>query len=137
MSVSALPDIPGGKVLIDWFGHVPRFHDGNLLNIMLSGSDGGTGLMRIHAWNMTSEVDARGYFILHKHAVVTLALKGVNSINLTDTDMVPAIIFDMDFTKAGEHVRIEWDTSYGMSGFITAKNVQISLTPGKPESDSG
>ena len=137
MSESALPDIPGGNTLIEWFGRVPHFHDGYLPDITVSGSGGGTGLIRIHAWNMTSEVDARGYLILDKHAVVTMALEGVNRINLTDLDMVPAIIFSMEFTKSGEHVCIEWDTSYGLSRSITAKHVQVSLTPGKPEADLG
>lgn len=135
MSESALPDIPGGKALIDWFGRVPRFHDGELLEVVLSGTGKGTGLLRIHAWNMTDEVDAQGYVVLDKHAVVTLALEGVSRVDCTDFDMVPAIILDMQVTRSGEHVRVEWDASYGLYGSVTASHMQISFEPETPEQD--
>lgn len=125
---SALHDIPGGQALVEWFGHVPRFHDAELLEITFSGK--GVGLLRIQAWNMTDQVDAKGYFVLDKHATVTLALEGVSAVNCVDFDIMPAIIFDLEITKGDESFRIEWSASYGVAGFITAKDVRISLAPG-------
>jgi hypothetical protein len=132
MTESILHEMPGGKALFDWFGRKPRFHDAELLEITFSG--GGSGLMRIHAWNMTNEVDARGYFVLDKHAVVILALDGVSLIHCSDFDMAPGIIFELEITKEGEQFRIEWDSSYGVNGFVVAKRMEISLAPGKPGS---
>ncbi|MFS2179015.1 hypothetical protein ACVITL_002541 [Rhizobium pisi] len=129
-STSILHDIPGGKALLEWFGRVPRFHDAYLLEITFSN---GAGLLRIHAWNMTNEVDAKGYFILDKHAIVTLTLEGVSAINCIDFDMVPGIIFGLEITKVDEHFRVEWDSSYGVDGFVTAKHMRIDLVPGKPD----
>lgn len=126
---STLHDIPGGAALFDWFGHVPRFHDAELLEIAFSGK--GPGLLRIHAWNMTDQVDAEGYFISDKHATVTLALDGVKAIELVDFD-IPAIIFDLQITKVDETYRIEWTSSYGVAGFIAAKQMRASFEPGKP-----
>ncbi|TXI02746.1 MAG: hypothetical protein E6Q76_15025 [Rhizobium sp.] len=126
-STSVLNDIPGGKSLLEWFGRIPRFHDAELLEISFSGS--GAGLLRIHAWNMTGQVDAKGYFVLDKHAIVTLILEGVSAISCTDFDMVPGIIFDLEITKTDQSFRIEWDASYGVSGFVSAKHVEISLVP--------
>lgn len=126
-----LHDIPGGDALIEWFGRTPRFHDAELLEISFTGK--GEGLLRIHAWNMTDAVDVNGYFVLDKHAVVTLALLGVHQINCTDFDMVPGIIFDLLITKLDEHFRIEWSASYGVAGFIIARQVRVTLTPGKPD----
>jgi hypothetical protein len=128
---SKLLDIPGGDALVEWFGRVPRFHDAELLEINVSGK--GAGLLRIQAWNMTDEVDTKGYFVLDKHATVTLALEGVSAINCVDFDMMPAIIFDFEITKVDEKYRIEWSTSYGVAGFINAKHVRISLVPGRPD----
>ncbi len=130
-STSILHDIPGGKPLLEWFGRVPRFHDANLLEITFSGN--GAGLLRIHAWNMTDEVDAKGYFVLDKHAIVTFALEGVSAVNCTDFDVVPGIIFGLEITKVDEHFRIEWDSSYGVAGFVTARRIRIDLVPGKPD----
>ncbi len=42
------------------------------------------------------------------------------------------IIFDLEITKADEHFRIEWSASYGVTGFVTASSVRISLVPGEP-----
>ncbi len=130
-STSVLHDIPGGNALFEWFGRVPRFHDSKLLEITVSSN--GAGLLRIHAWSMTDEVDAKGYFVLDKHAIVTLTLEGVTAINCTDFDMVPGIIFDLEITKVDEHFRVEWDASYGVTGLITARRVRIGLVPGKPD----
>jgi hypothetical protein len=46
--------------------------------------------------------------------------------------MVPGIIFELEIIRAGEHFRIEWSASYGVTGSVTAKQVQITLEPGKP-----
>jgi hypothetical protein len=130
MSGSALHDIPGGEALLGWFGCVPRFHDAKLREITFSGK--GSGQLRIHAWNMTNKVDARGYFVLDKHVVVTLALEGVSAISCTNFDMVPAIIFDLEITSLDQGFRLEWSASYGVSGSISAKEVRITLEPGEP-----
>jgi len=130
-STSFLHDIPGGKPLLEWFGRVPRFHDAKLLEINFSSN--GAGLLRIHAWNMTDKVDAKGYFVLDKHAIVTLTLEGVRAINCTDFDMVPGIIFDLEIAKADEDFRVEWSASYGVTGLVIAKHARINLAPGKPD----
>jgi hypothetical protein len=130
MSGSALHDIPGGEALFDWFGRVPRFHDAKLLEVTFSGK--GSGLLRIHTWNMTNEVDEQGYFVLDKHVVVTLALEAVSVINCTDFNMVPGIIFDLEITSLDQGFHLEWSASYGVSGSINAKQVRITLEPGEP-----
>ncbi|WP_459456124.1 hypothetical protein [Rhizobium sp. No.120] len=126
-STSVLSDIPGGKTLLEWFGRLPRFHDAKLLEISFPGS--GAGLMRIHAWNMTDQVDAKGYFLLDKHAIVTLVLEEVSAISCADFEMVPGTIFDLEIARMDENFRIEWDASYGVSGFVIAKHIKISLVP--------
>jgi hypothetical protein len=131
MSTSALPEIPGGPSLIDWFGCVPGFHDANLLKIQLN--SGGEGELRIHAWNMTRETDDKGYFILDKHAVVTFHLKGIRMIECFDFHMVPGIIFEFDVTKTNELFHIEWSSSYGVAGTIHAEEIAVRLQPGKPD----
>lgn len=130
-SISLVDDIPGGKSLLEWFGRVPRFHDAKLLEISFPGN--GAGLLRIHAWNMTDELDAKGYFVLDKHAIVTLALEGVSAINCTDFDMVPGIIFDLEITKVDQCFHVEWSASYGVTGLVIAKHARINLAPGKPD----
>jgi hypothetical protein len=125
-----MDDIPGGRLLHEWFGRTPSFHDAELLEINFSGK--GAGLLRIHAWNMTDEVDAKGHFVLDKHAIVTFALEDVSAIIFEDFDKVPGVIYDLKITKMGDHFRIEWGASYGVAGSVTAKHIGITLKQGKP-----
>lgn len=128
--VSILQELPGGEALFAWFGRVPRFHDGELLEIAFFGK--GQGRMRIHGWTMTDKVDAQGYFITEKHAVVTFDLEGVSVIDCTDFDMVPGIIFDLEITRVEAGFCFDWSASYGVCGTVTARQVHITLAPGKP-----
>lgn len=132
-STFPLRDIPGGKSLLDWFGRVPGFHDAELFELRFP--ERGSGTLRIHAWNMTNKVDANGYFICDRHAIVTLSLRGVSAIQCTDFDMVPGIISDLEITKVDEYFRVEWSASYGVTGLITARHARIDLSPGKPSLD--
>lgn len=109
---------------------MPRFHDAKLLEISFFGK--AEGLLRIHAWHLTDKMDAQGYFVLDKHAVVTIALEGVSAINCADFDILPGIILDLEITRIDEHFRVEWSASYGISGSVTTKQVRINLQPGKP-----
>lgn len=74
--VSILQELPGGAALFAWSGRVPRFHDGELLEIAFFGK--GQGRMRIHGWTMTDKVDAHGYFITEKHAVKLTGTAGLD-----------------------------------------------------------
>lgn len=128
--MSVLQGLPGAQALADWFGRVPDFHDAELLDIEFSGK--GCGRIGIHAWNMTSEVDARGYFVVDRHAMVTLLLEGISAIDLSDFDMMPGIILALEVAREGEKFRIEWDASYGVTGAVVARQVRVVLEPGKP-----
>lgn len=125
-----LQELPGGEALLAWFGRVPSFHDGELLEIAFFGK--GEGLMRIHAWILTDKVDELGHLVTDRHAVVTFALEGVSTIECTDFDMVPGIILDLEVTRVEEGLRFEWSPSYGVCGTVTARQARVSLEPGKP-----
>ncbi|MBP0581348.1 hypothetical protein J8I29_18610 [Labrys sp. LIt4] len=127
---SILHELPGGEELLAWFGRVPRFHDGHLLEIAFFGK--GQGLMRIHAWILTDKADDDGHLLTEKHAVVTFALEGVSTIECSDFDMVPGIIFELDVTRVEQGLRFEWSASYGVNGTVTARQARITLEPGKP-----
>lgn len=126
---TALHDMPGGRELVDWFGHVPRFHDANLLGISLA-SDGPSSV-RIHAFRMTNEVDDKGYYVLDRHVVVTITLKTVTYVNLSDFNL-PGIIFELVVSAAEGNIQLAWTGSSGIEGTIRAKQVRFDLQPGMP-----
>jgi len=132
---SALPDIPGGAALIEWFGFVPNFHDGVVLSTRLA-SDG-PGEVKIHTWRMTDRTDEKGYFILDKHAVVTFVLDDVVEINLSKFNEI-GCVHELEVVTAGEGFEIRWhDVSGaggpGIEGSVRARRMSVSFVPGKPD----
>ena len=126
---TALEDLPGGRQLVDWFGHVPRFHDANLLEVSLASV--GPSCLRIHAFRTTNEVDDSGHYVLDRHAVVTITLETVTDVNLSDFN-IRGIIFELVVSTGEGDIQLAWTGSYGVAGTIRAKQVRFDLQPGKP-----
>ena len=63
-----LAAIEGAKDLRDWFGYWPSFHDGEVIEMHLCRSS--LSSIKIHTWEITKEVDARGYNAMTKHVVI-------------------------------------------------------------------
>ena len=127
----AVTDLPGARAVIDWFGRFPRFHDAELLEIVLAA---GTSRLHIHAWNMTDRVDANGYFILEKHAVVTISLQEISFIDLKNPQWptaLPSIIADLEITKTPSGYAVDWGTAYGIDGSLHAKKISFAIEPGR------
>ena len=131
LTSSILHGIPGGDALVEWFGCVPRFHDAEMMEVAFSSK--GSVLLRIYAWRITDEIGVGGYCVVDNHALVTLALEGVSAIGLGDFHDVLGTIGELEITRAGEHFRIVWASSEGVTGSITAKQVRINLKPGMPQ----
>jgi hypothetical protein len=122
-------DLPGGQELVDWFGCIPHFHDAYLLDVNLSSK--GESIIRIHAFRMTNEVDAKGYYVLDRHVVVTITLATVTHVALAEFDL-PGIISDLSFSIVEDSTELAWTGSYGIEGTIRAKQVRFDFVPGKP-----
>jgi hypothetical protein len=62
-------------------GGWPSFHDSEVVRFTLDrGGEYGPSLdAEIHVFDMTSEVDAKGYFVLRKRSVVTFRFEGVSN----------------------------------------------------------
>ena len=90
---------------------------------------------------MTDQVDSKGYFVLDKHAVVTLRLAGVTGIQLEGESGL--IISDLGIRRlsakpngwhdgsgpvAGDF-EVAWDSCWGFDGAIFAREVTLAFHP--------
>jgi len=131
--------------LVAWFGCVPSFHDGEILSLHLNRVH--SSRLRIHAWIGTGAVDARGYFVTDKHAVVTFTLEEIIDLQL-DGFSCQNVIGALALRRAPEHpdrlpfdpvatlpsvYEIELEPCFGLSGKIRARQVRISFVPGKAD----
>jgi hypothetical protein len=130
--------LPGGRAVIDWFGFVPSFHDAELDRLELAR---GAASMALRAFRMTEAVDAKGFFVLDKHAVVTLHFSDVTGVHLTG--IATSILIELGIrrvavaptgfsTCGGPNVgdiEVGFETSYGLEGSIYAREVSFSVDP--------
>ena len=83
--------IGGSEKLTDIFGYWPSFHDAEVLELHLW-----RGYvepkkdififpvltLKVHVWEMTSEVDSNGYFVLRHHTLVTLRFREIEDLRI-------------------------------------------------------
>lgn len=137
-------DIPGGVELLAWFGRQPTFHDGEILSLTLNRS--GISELKIHGWITTDQVDANGYIVLDKHAVVTFGFEDIVDLVL-DGFSHQNVVYGLTLNYAIDRGRpvsghlpheptdidIKLEPCYGLEGFIRVKKLTVSFEPGRPE----
>jgi hypothetical protein len=124
--------VEGSELLVAVMGYWPAFHDANVLRVERSGD---TLTVVVHVFQMTSEVDARGHFVLTKHHLVTFELLGVIADTLPekyDGD----ILFELAAERAEEGVVIAFVSVIGPEWSWQARCARVriaALEPGKPD----
>jgi len=135
MSTSAdevLNEVPGAQHLFDWFGYWPTFHDAEVLSVEFQRSE--PSKIRVHTWETTKEVDAKGYFVCRKHCVVTFSLENLTKVDVQHFNNQSALS-DLEFYKDGYEFVLYFHPGHGLQGSIRAERVAIELQAGIP-SDS-
>jgi len=83
--------IEGSEKLICIFGRWPSFHDAEVVDLNLWRGDSMTDrshprfpvlTAKIHLWELTDEIDARGYYVLRNHTLATLRFHDVLDLKI-------------------------------------------------------
>jgi hypothetical protein len=137
--------VPGGVELVRWFGHVPSFHDAEILSLHLRRK--GQSVLRLHGWTNTGTVGQDGHYVLDRHAIVTFTLNEVMDLQL-DGFSIQNVIGGLVLRRAPDRperrgclaldplphdIEIELEPCYGLDGLIRARSVSITFEPGKPD----
>ena len=135
--------VEGAEQVERVFGYWPSFHDAEVLDITLSREScgavrGPTVHFSVHAFEMTDEVDARGYFVLRKHVLVTFALYSVEVLQL-DGFNLQSVLFGLHFSRPAEPVepdltvQVDLESSYGVAArFQCSRAEVVSVEPHEP-----
>ena len=126
-----ISQIQGASELEEWFGYWPSFHDAEVVRLHLNRKAPAPSSLVVHTWEMTKELDARGYYVLAKHVVVEFLMNEVVDLSLRGFSH-QNVLFGLTIETTENGFRLNMDDNYGISGTIDAKQISIRLTPGKP-----
>jgi hypothetical protein len=92
----------------DWvvtaFGYWPAFHDSQVSDFRYTQDGSGSIEFVVHGWEMTRDVDDRGYFRLIKHHLVRFRFQDIADAAL-EAFGVANVLFQLDFSRADEMSR--------------------------------
>jgi hypothetical protein len=71
------------QIVLDAYGYWPSFHDAPLLSFGPSSAQASAVELGVHMAEMTSEVDARGYFGSIKHHLISFVFFDVEDVLLS------------------------------------------------------
>jgi len=91
----------------------------------------GRSSLRVHTWEMTKEIDEKGYYVLTKHVVVEFLFETVSGLSLNGFNH-QNVIFGVGIEKTDSGFRLTLDECCGASGSIEAERMSLRITPGKP-----
>src|SRR5215472_5162730 len=130
------PDIPGAADVVAWFGYWPSFRNAEVLSITLDRLY--PSRIVVDTRTRTNEVDARGYYVLDKQAIVTFVLEDflLDREGITNTQIDgfnhQNVLFSLTVRKTLEGYDLILDGTYGVSASISARCLRVELSPGKP-----
>ena len=132
-----LNEVPGGADLLRWFeGRVPSFHDAEIISVTLD-REGISGNIRIRTFEMTSDVDAQGYFVLKKHVVVGFQLSGITGLELTDfnhQNVIDGLSVSDASQAAAAKLVVEVRSIFGFGGKWRCQSAEVTaVTQGPSE----
>jgi hypothetical protein len=125
----AVETISGAQELFDWFGYWPDFHDAEVTRLRLE--TGAPSSLLVRTWEMTNQVDAKGFYELRKHVVAEFVIEEISAIDLQDL-WDHSILLSLGIEKTETGFRLSFSAAYGLCGTIEAQGLSLRITPGKP-----
>jgi hypothetical protein len=122
--------VEGFQVLVDWFGEMPSFHDGQMLSLTIDFPD--RAMFQVHAWRITDQVDGQGYFVHDKDFVATFRLEEVSLVDLETDYQGPGIVNFLELAELDEVLELTIYSVLGAGGRLRAGRIAIDFQPGKP-----
>ena len=124
------------------FGYWPSFHDSEVISLLMdrrsilfdSVHNARIELV-VHAFEMTTEVNEKGYFVLNKHHLVHFEFETVDEVNLkgfNHQNALMSLVFEeLPTDAAGNHsFKVGLNDAFGIGGeFTSSKGRVLSIIP--------
>ena len=122
----AIAKIVNAAVVIEHFGYWPRFHDAEIAKVTFESNSGYWPLVSfvISAFEMTKEVDEKGYHKLIKQCDIELSFIGVEEIEF-DRFSHQNVLMSLDFEESGSFIKTTFDAAVGLDAVIFSEGVSV------------
>ena len=130
---SVIAKITNAEIVLEHFGYWPRFHDAEIAKVTFESHSGYWPLVTfvISAFEVTKEVDERGYYKLTKQCDIEFHFTGVEEIEF-DYFSHQNVLMSLDFEESGSFIKATFNPSVGLDAVIFSEGVSVvSLTPTK------
>ena len=113
------------EAVVGFFGRWPSFHDANVLAYE-PGAGTESISLTLHTWIMTDQVDAKGYFVLRNHALVSFCFGSIHDVQM-DTFRSGNILFGLEISPCADPAsfHVELDSVMDMSGLFSARSGEV------------
>jgi hypothetical protein len=135
--------IYGSEQVSNVFGYWPDFHDAEVVRMSLHRTadydSGPTIFMDVHVFEITKEVDEKGYFKLQHHLLVTFRFDGVHDVDLSGFNNQNAlnklVVRDIGTPAFPEpQHEVVLDAAHGVSATFQCNEIMVTaVTPWDPE----
>lgn len=134
--------IQGSEKLLQIFGDWPSFHDAEIINLHLwrGNVDPGRNVYQfpvltldVHHWELTREVDAKGFLVLRHHTRTTLTFSDVQTVELKGFNQQNAILsLSIKRLERAEmpspYFSVEIQAAFGLEASFTCLGVEVTTT---------
>jgi hypothetical protein len=122
--------IDNAELVENIFGGWPSFHDAEIHSALITRDcDFGPQVdVTIHHWEMTSEVDSKGYYVLRHHTLTTLRFSGVGDLLLAGFNN-QNVLWELEISELepGSDFRfsVSMPTSYGCEAALKCRAIRV------------
>ena len=126
--------IQNSQLLTGIFGYWPSFHDAEVISFeMFRGSENANEPLfkvKVHVFEMTNQVDDRGFFVLKNHSLVTFLFRGVDESHIKwfnqQNVLQELAIIDIS-SRQLENLRfdVHFASAFGIDAEFKCKSVEI------------
>jgi hypothetical protein len=131
--------IEGSKKLTDIFGYWPSFHDAEVIELALWRGDvepeNGRCVfpilkVQLHVWELTEDVNSKGFLVLRHHTLATLRFHDVNEFRMEGFNHQNAIlglsITHQDRSEGRTPVfAVHFNPAHGMGAHFICSRVEV------------
>ena len=108
-------------LVLKTMGRWPNFHDSVVMKIE---RDENSCSVDIHVFDMTSQVDKDGYYILRNHHRIVILMTGVIENSLYDEDQKD-ILFGLEIEKNDDKFTIIFDSVMDLGGVVKFQGIKV------------